>query len=65
MRITVFVHGSKERCLDAGEKAGLSGEALSCFAYAANEHEITYEVDPATGIATAVDIDGRSIAATK
>ena len=61
MRITVYVHGSDDSCYDAGEKAGLQGEALKMFSYAAYEHKIEYEVDPETGDARPVKIDGREI----
>ena len=61
MKITLYIHGSRESAYDAGQKAGLAGEALKLFSFAAYEHEIEYEVD-ATGAATAVKIDGREIA---
>jgi hypothetical protein len=56
MRVEVWVHGSKEACLDAGHLAGLRGQALEMFAYAANEHKVTYEVD-SSGKSTPILID--------
>jgi hypothetical protein len=61
VRITLYVHGARESGYDAGEKAGLEGEALRMFSFAATEHEIEYEVDSETGAAVAVKIDGRGI----
>ena len=60
MRISLSVHGSKESAWEAGTKAGLTGEVLGRFLYAAYEHCIEYEVD-AEGWATPVEIDGRKI----
>jgi len=65
MKISLFVHASKEHASDQGEKAGLEGEALQRFRFAGCEHEITYEVDPSTGEATAHAIDGRLIGGRK
>lgn len=63
MRIDLYVHGSKESALGTGEAAGLRGEALNLFMYAGSEHRMTYEVDPETGAARLVEVDGRAVAA--
>lgn len=62
MRITLYLHGSKESAYDAGYQAGLRDSALKMFMYAGTEHAIEYEVDQYTGEAKAVKIDGRDIA---
>lgn len=61
MKITAYLHGSKESFRDAGEKAGLKGEALAMFAHAGCEHKVVYDVDENTGEATAVSIDDRIV----
>jgi len=61
MRITLYVHGSKESAYEAGEKAGIKGDALELFKFTGGEHRIEYEVNPETGDSVPVKIDGRSI----
>lgn len=62
MRISLWLHGSKEAAWDAGEKAGLTGEALMLFRHVGTEHKIEYDVNPETGDAVPVKIDDREIA---
>lgn len=61
----VYVHGGDETMWMLGEKLGLKGEALSMFSHAADEFKIGLEVDPKTGIAEAVSLDGREIVSAK
>jgi ribosome modulation factor len=61
MKIVLFIHGSREKAFDAGEKAGLAGKALQMFSYTSNEHRIEYLVDEKTGVAIPITIDGREI----
>lgn len=58
MIISVYLHASKESCANAGQQAGLSEEAIGMFCYAGNEHKADYDVDPNTGKATLVAVDG-------
>lgn len=60
--IKLYLHGSKENAWDAGEKAGLTGEALSLFRFAGCEHAIIYDVDD-QGNAVPIAIDGKMISA--
>jgi hypothetical protein len=58
MRIDVVVHGTIPACEAAGEAAGLHGRSVVVFSYAAAAHTMTYEVDPLTGQAVLVAVDG-------
>lgn len=58
---TVYLHSSKESMLDAGEKLGLSEEALSNFKYACYEVAVTLSVDTRTGEADIIEVDGRHL----
>jgi hypothetical protein len=61
MLAKIYVHGSKEQNADTGRQLGLTGEALNNFKYAAYEVELEYEVDPATGEAELLKVDGREL----
>jgi hypothetical protein len=61
MRITAYLNSSKERMYDIGLAAGLDGDALDYFMFALYEVKIEMEVDPATGKATIVAVDGREL----
>lgn len=62
MRITMYLHGSKETCWEKGMEAGLTGEALNRFRFTGYEHKIEYEVNLETGESIAVKFDDREIA---
>lgn len=57
----IYVHASRESNLAHGLSMGLSGDALSMFAYAANEVKLSLKVDVMTGEAEIVAVDGRSL----
>ena len=59
--IDVYLHASKESMRDYGEQHGLTGEALDYFAHACNEVRLTLAVDPATGEARIVKVEGRPL----
>lgn len=61
MTIQMFVHGSRENTRSAGLKAGLRGDALNMFSYAAEELTLDLEVEP-TGHAKIVRVDDRHLA---
>lgn len=61
-RITMYAHVGKWSAWEAGEKAGLGGEALRAFRYAGSEHAMTYDVNEETGEAKLVEVDGRAVA---
>lgn len=60
MRITAYLHASRESMYDAGKKAGLTGEALDMFSWACHEIEVQLDVDE-RGLATIVCVDGIEI----
>jgi colicin import membrane protein len=59
---TVYLHSGKEEMYEAGEGLGLSGEALKVFSFACYEVAVDLSVDPATGEAVIVAVDGRQLA---
>lgn len=61
MKTTVYLHSSKEAMRDAGEKLGLSGEALEMFMFACYEVAVQLDVDPQTGIALIAGVDGHPL----
>jgi hypothetical protein len=61
MTISLYFHASKESLYNAGEKAGLAGDALDMFVYF-NEIGIFVDVNPATGEAKIISVDGRPLA---
>ena len=61
MKATIYLHSDKDSMYEKGMKLGLSGEALSMFKYACCEVTVTIEVDPATGFASIVEVDGRKV----
>lgn len=62
MEIDIYLHSSKEQMWDAGEKAGLRGDALLAFRFTGCEHKMTYEVDEA-GSSTLIAVDDRKLEA--
>lgn len=61
MKTTVYVHASEDNMWDHGEALGLTGEALSLFRHACCEVALELEVDPETGEATIISVDGRAL----
>jgi len=61
MKITLYLHSSKESAYEAARAAGLRGEVLKAAMYLGYEHKMEYEVDPETGIGTLVAVDDRKI----
>lgn len=61
MRITTYLHGSKEDNYSNGKEAGLSEKALEYFMYANYEVKIDLEVDEKTGASKIVAVDGREL----
>jgi hypothetical protein len=61
MRITIYVHSSKEQSYDEAEKAGLTGEALKAAKFLGYEHKMEYEVDPTTGFGELIAVDDRKL----
>lgn len=61
MIIEIWLHASKEASIDAGIKAGLTGEALETFAYAAYEVKLGLSVNESTGEAIIVEVDGNPV----
>jgi hypothetical protein len=59
--VTLYVHSSRERVLEIGEKLGLTGTPLEIFKYLGYEHKLTYVVDVTTGMGTLVAVDGRRL----
>lgn len=65
MKVTLYAHGSKENVWEAGEKLGLTGDALSMFSHAIDEVKLTLTVHKNTGIATITHVDGRAVMPAK
>lgn len=61
MRLTVFLHSSKDSMYDAGYKLGLRGEALRLFSFTCYEVKIELEVDTETGNSKIVKVDDREL----
>ena len=61
MKTTVYLHGSKDTMWELGEKLGLSEEAVQKFKWACCEVKIELEVNPETGDAEIVAVDGREL----
>lgn len=61
IRIVTYIHSDKDAMLDIGFKAGLRGEALRLFKYAATEVKIELLVDPTTGEAVIDRVDDRKV----
>lgn len=64
LRITTTVEASKKRLQAAGKSGGLKGVALERFCSCAG-HVIEYSVDPRTGEAKPVRIDGAFVLHTE
>lgn len=54
----MYLHSSKESNYELGKQIGLRGNALKYFVYALYEVMFDVEVDPETGAATIVAVDG-------
>ena len=61
MRITAYVHSTKESMYDLGKRSGLKGAALDMFMYACLEVKLELEVNEETGEATIIRVDDRTI----
>ncbi len=61
MKLTAYIHATKESMRELGEKNGLKGQALDFFSYACCEVNVTLDVDELSGRAVIVEIDGRSV----
>ena len=61
MRITAYVHADKGSMWNLGEKHGLTGDALLMFRHALTEVIIDLDVDPKTGHAEIVRVDGHRL----
>lgn len=61
MKITVYAHSNKESAREAGAKAGLVGEALHFFSFAANEVKLVMDVNAKTGEAKIIEVNGRRL----
>lgn len=61
MKITTYLHGSKEDNYDLGQRSGLKGKALDYFMYANYEVKVDLDVDEKTGKAKIVAVDGREL----
>ena len=59
--VDLYLHSGKESNYEAGERIGLSEEALGLFMHAGSEHRMTYEVDPRTGAVKLIAVDGREL----
>jgi hypothetical protein len=59
--IKLYLHGDKETAYAAGERAGLTGDALRMFSYASSEHVVEYIVKRETGEASPEIFDGCSL----
>lgn len=57
MKITVYLHSSKESNYETGKQAGLEGDALEYFMYACYEVKVDLDVDKKTGQAKIVAVD--------
>lgn len=70
MKATIYLHSSKEANLEIGQKLGLAGlgpdgsidEPIHTFMFTCYEVKVDLEVDPATGEAEIVAVDGRALA---
>lgn len=58
IELSLYVHANKEHAIEVGEAAGLTGWALQMFKHCGAEHKMTYAVDPATGMAMLIAVDG-------
>ncbi len=61
MRVTTYLHASKECMRDVGESAGLTEKALELFIFALYEVRCELEVDSDTGLAAIVSVNGRKL----
>lgn len=61
MITTCYLHSDKETMWELGEKLGLKGEAVMMFRHALCEVKIEMDVDPTTGSATIVKVDGKEL----
>jgi hypothetical protein len=61
MRATIYVGSSKSNNADIGRSLGLEGDALDTFCYACYEVGLEVEVDPQTGKAEIMAVDGRVV----
>ena len=61
MRTSIYLHNSKDSNWEKGTELGLSGDALKRFVYACLEVELEVEVDPQTGGAEIISVDGREL----
>ncbi len=59
MKAVAYLHSSKESMYELGQKISLTGEALDKFMYALYEVKFDLEVDPKTGDAKIIGVDGR------
>lgn len=61
MIATAYVSASKEAMYNLGEKIGLAGNPLEVFRWALGEVEITLDVDPKTGLAEIIAVNGQKL----
>jgi NTP pyrophosphatase (non-canonical NTP hydrolase) len=61
MVVKCYVYGSRESLTGVGLRAGLKGDALRMFEHACDEFQMELEVDPSTGLAAPISIDGKPI----
>ena len=65
IRAVVYVHSSKESMYAQGEELKLSEKALEMFKYAFGEVALTVDIDPETGLADIVAVNGKPLAEKK
>lgn len=61
MVATTHLRSSKEQMWALGEQLGLKGDALMRFRHACGEVKVELDVDPDTGHAVIVRVDGRTV----
>lgn len=61
MKTKLYLHSNKDSNYEKGEELGLTGEALKQFAYALSEVEFEVGIDPETGVATILSVDGKAL----
>jgi len=61
VRITMYLHSSKEDNLSLGEELGLSEEALDMFKHALYEVEFDVELNTETGEVEILAVDGNDL----
>lgn len=61
MKITMYLHSSKDSNYEVGQEAGLKGKALEKFAYCLYEVKFEVEVDEITGKYEILTVDGKKL----